>query len=414
MNILWICPFVPFPPNHGGKLLAANRIGELSKKHTIYLIAEGIPEESDIDKIKCVCKDYVIVPPPKRNAFRSFFWFAFKSRNVGNHRNKNITYAINAFLDKHHIDLIVVEHIMSIINLLPLNKKTAAIPIVVSQQNIEFDTVKSRLNADGVGFINKFYSFFEWKKLFRWENNIYKKSRLHIVSEIFVTNEDKDMFITSFKTGKSINLFVSPIGTYKKKIKESANLQSCISSSNIVFVGSFDYGPNIHGGLWFANNVMPIIRKTCPDAVLYLVGRNPDSKIKALSSRKDIVVTGTVDCVDEYLNKATMFVVPLFFGGGMKTKLVEMGMYGKPTITTQNGLKGTIFEDKQDVVVCNTADEFAFYSIDILNNKQKYLIMAENYYKKTIENYLWDNICIKLEAFLKKMVDENENRINKL
>src|SRR5262249_3173483 len=62
----------------------------------------------------------------------------------------------------------------------------------------------------------------------------------------------------------------------------------------IVFTGQMDYWPNIDGVVWFADNVLPVLRERRPGASFYVVGAHPSAAIRALNLRPGIVVTGQV------------------------------------------------------------------------------------------------------------------------
>ena len=62
-----------------------------------------------------------------------------------------------------------------------------------------------------------------------------------------------------------------------------------------------NYAPNIEGAVWFVKNVMPILRKKFNNVRFYIVGRDPVEKVKNLASN-DVIVTGTVENVDDFYN----------------------------------------------------------------------------------------------------------------
>ena len=48
-----------------------------------------------------------------------------------------------------------------------------------------------------------------------------------------------------------------------------------ITRPNFVFTGTMDYPPNVDAVTWFANEILPLIRRTLPAAQFYIVGNSP-------------------------------------------------------------------------------------------------------------------------------------------
>ncbi len=401
MNILWLPAAFPFPADNGCKLVISNRIIQASRHgHRITAIIEGDNIEQDrINQMLTYCSECRIVSPPIRNKPFMIKNFVKSSYNLARYKNPKVTQAIIEEVKKNQYDVILVEMSELAINLIPIWEEIKNIHIIISEHNIESDAVKSKIYVKGVSLPKKIYSIIESSKLLKWERQLDKKE--NIVAYIFVTNNDKERFLELFSPSNSDRLFVSPIGTNMPQISNNCKDHKQLS---ILFPAAFDYVPNIHGAVWFAKEVAPKIIEQIPDVKIYFAGRNPTQEVRELAS-DNIVVTGSVPSMQPYFEMASAFIVPLFFGGGMKTKLVEMGCYGKPTITTSSGLIGTAYKDKQDLIVTDDPKMFSEYCIDMLVNKEKYSEMSENMKATTIQKYLWESIGDQLMEFLEQIVN---------
>ena len=91
----------------------------------------------------------------------------------------------------------------------------------------------------------------------------------------------------------------------------------------IVFTGAMDYFANIDGVVWFTKEILPLIKKEIPEIQFYIVGSNPTKEVLSLSSNNGVTVTGYVPDTREYLNKATVVVVPLRIARGIQNKILE-------------------------------------------------------------------------------------------
>ena len=113
-----------------------------------------------------------------------------------------------------------------------------------------------------------------------------------------------------------------------------------VRRSHIVFTGSMDWLPNEDGMVYFVREILPLIRRTEPDATLSIIGRSPTPAVRRLGEEQGIEVTGSVDDVRPHLAAGSVYVVPLRIGGGTRLKIFEaMGM-AKAVVSTSIGAEG--------------------------------------------------------------------------
>lgn len=107
----------------------------------------------------------------------------------------------------------------------------------------------------------------------------------------------------------------------------------------IALSGNFDYYPNVDAALYFAKEVMPLVRRSGLGLRLRIVGKNPPEAV--LRTRADdIEVTGFVPNINAVLAQAGVFVCPLRLGTGVKNKVLEAMSLGLAVISTAVGVEG--------------------------------------------------------------------------
>lgn len=123
---------------------------------------------------------------------------------------------------------------------------------------------------------------------------------------------------------------------------------------DILFVAGFAHPPNVDAARWLVEAIMPRVWATHPQARLALVGANPTADVLALAGDR-VEVTGFVS--DEALARryrhARVAVVPLRYGAGVKSKVVEALQQGLPLVTTTVGAQGL----PGVVAACSVADD---------------------------------------------------------
>ena len=109
---------------------------------------------------------------------------------------------------------------------------------------------------------------------------------------------------------------------------------------HLVFVGAMDNLPNIDAAIFLSREILPLVRQTYPEATLSLVGSRPTPEVMALKDIPGVVVTGRVPSMVEYLHQATVCVIPMRAGYGIKNKTLEAMAAGAPVVASDRGLEG--------------------------------------------------------------------------
>jgi glycosyltransferase involved in cell wall biosynthesis len=139
-------------------------------------------------------------------------------------------------------------------------------------------------------------------------------------------------------------------------------------SRDMVFVGKMDFRPNVDAVLWFAQNVLPLIRKEIPDARFWVVGKDPHPRLAPLKKDPAVVLTGWVEDVRPYIAGAAVYVIPLRIGGGTRLKVLEaMGM-GKAVVSTSLGCEGFDLVAGQDLILADEPEEFGSSVVALLRD----------------------------------------------
>jgi glycosyltransferase involved in cell wall biosynthesis len=139
---------------------------------------------------------------------------------------------------------------------------------------------------------------------------------------------------------------------------------------HLVFSGSMDWLPNDDAMKYFVRSIFPRIRASCPEVVLTIVGRKPFPSLTALG-RNDpsIRVTGQVEDVRPYLERAAVYVIPLRIGGGTRLKVFEAMAMGKAVVSTSIGVEGLPIVNGTDALVADDPDAFADAVVQLLRDR---------------------------------------------
>ncbi|MCZ8126046.1 MAG: glycosyltransferase [Microcystis sp. LE19-114.1B] len=231
-----------------------------------------------------------------------------------------------------------------------------------------------------------------------WSWETYQKLELNYANQAeatVVVTEDEKQVLSSLGVK---NVWVIP------NIHEEISLSEKVAfdqRSGLVFIGSYNHPPNIDAVKWLCLEIMPLVWASRPDITVNLLGSNLKDEVKELANDQ-VIVTGYVPEVEPYFQKSRIFVAPLRFGAGMKGKIGQSLSLGLPTITTKIGAEGMGLIDHQDVLIADTAEEFARAVIELYDNMELWQKLADNSLE-TIKRYQPATVQTNLQALLSNL-----------
>jgi sugar transferase (PEP-CTERM/EpsH1 system associated) len=206
---------------------------------------------------------------------------------------------------------------------------------------------------------------------------------------IFVSRKEADLFKAQVPEAKNIDIILNGVD---HDYFNPENIPGTEESSApvISFFGAMDYYANVDGAIWFAKNIFPLIKKKIPDTLFYIVGSNPDSKLKALSADSSIKVTGFVEDIREYYSRARVCVIPLRIARGVQNKVLEAMAMEKAIVTTSPAVQGISVSDDSLLKIEDAPDRFAAQVIALLQDAPLRKKMGQAARHHIIENFNWD------------------------
>lgn len=252
-------------------------------------------------------------------------------------------------------DLILCDFLFPDINV----PRPHEVPSVLFQHNVEAMIWKRHTEVQR-NPLKKFFFRTQWKKMARYE-----RGACHQYDHVIAVSEDD---AEAFREWYGLtNVSAVPTGVDTDFFSPSGEVTSL--KNNLVFVGSMDWMPNQDAVRWFVDEIWPTIRKAEPTATFTVVGRRPPPFVQELCMRNNgIEVTGTVDDVRPYLERATAAIVPLRIGGGTRLKIYEAMAMGRPTVSTAIGAEGLPVTDGKELFLADDPQSFAKRALELMKD----------------------------------------------
>ncbi|MGA9526771.1 MAG: glycosyltransferase family 4 protein [Terriglobales bacterium] len=276
------------------------------------------------------------------------------------------------------------------------------IPCVLFQHNVE-SSLWQRMAAVESNPIKKLAFTIESSKMTRYERATLGKFH-HIIA---VSEHDRQQMLAM---NPACEITVVPTGVDTQKFNVAP--PSSADPPRIVFTGSMDWEPNIDAVEYFCAQIWPRILAEFPSAVFQIVGRNPFAKVQRLAS-PSVEVTGTVPSVAQYLEKASVVVVPLRIGGGTRLKIFEAMAMGKAMVSTSIGAEGLAVENGRDLLLADDANAFAGAIILLLRDAAMRHKVEQAAVRLAIQ-YDWSQVVKQFAAVLRNMMSANSTGVRAL
>jgi GT2 family glycosyltransferase len=127
---------------------------------------------------------------------------------------------------------------------------------------------------------------------------------------------------------------------------------------DIFFVGGYQHPPNVDAAQWFVGSIWPLIRKELPEIEFHLIGSKASEQVRALSGN-GVRFHGFVKTLEPWVDGCRLAVAPLRYGAGIKGKVNMSMSRGQPVVATPMAVEGMFAQSGQDVLVAETAEDFA-------------------------------------------------------
>lgn len=151
----------------------------------------------------------------------------------------------------------------------------------------------------------------------------------------------------------------------------------------ILFIGYLRYYPNKHGIIHFVDSIFPTIRESINSVELQIVGAGDPDILAYLNAKEGVRAVGKVEDLASEYQKATVVVIPIYYGSGTCVKFVEALLMNRPVISTPVGARGfsEVCKDGEDYMLAHNDEEFISKTIYLLSSLSKSREMAHRGYE---------------------------------
>jgi len=395
LEILFITPFLRVPADYGLGIRNYEILKYLSQKHQVSVLTyeECNSSETDLwletNGIRCTRIPFNKVRSGSTSSLISVLYrFTYPPHFFKAHLSSTLKQSFREICSQQK-DLNVILFDTQLTGQLLLSEKNSK-PCVLMLADV-YEAQKRR-KIRRIGFRPYLLVLFiEWLMTAIYEHKIIRQFK-HVVA---VSPLERDVIQ---KRHPETDVVLIPNGVDTESFALTRNTAT---NKNLVFIGTFEYEPNIDAFFYFCDEIFPKIREQHPGICFIAVGRNPPPRMcQRASLEPGIIITGKVDDVRPYYSQATCIVIPLRLGSGTKLKTLEAMAMGVPVVTTTVGCEGIAVQDGKHLFIADTIETFVGRVSLLLNSPAISTQMIKNARKLVEENYDWNGIVRKLELCL--------------
>jgi glycosyltransferase involved in cell wall biosynthesis len=167
-----------------------------------------------------------------------------------------------------------------------------------------------------------------------------------------------------------------------------------------------DYHANIEAAIGFAKSVWPAVHQAGPELIFTIVGRNPPSSVRELTTIAGVEVTGSVEDVRPYYREAMMAVVPLNVGGGSRLKILEAMAAGVPVVSTVVGAEGLQINHRENILISESNQGLAKAIISLMNEPDLRVQIVFGGRQLVAARYDWSRLGSTLFDYYRQLLAE--------
>lgn len=393
MKILVVYPYVPYPLDRGTHHRTYHLLKALAGKHEVSLIAlaengEGL-EHAPIFREFCHSVEIVpFVHPP---------WQKLIPQRLLNPLPPNVAHWTIAGLEDrfraakydavHVCDIVMAQYFLH-----------QNVPLVVDRSRVDLQYQLAEHGRMNFPLRTRLLRSEGYLKLWFYERAIAARAKLEIVC-----GPDDAAFLRQWVNsstpvevlvnGVDLGYFAPPASDLERDPRPT-----------LLFCGAMDYNPNIDALRWYFAEIHEPLRRIVPDLQVLVVGKAPTGEVLAHARHPDVVVTGPVPDVRPYYRRAWAQMVPLRIGGGTRLKIVESLAMGTPVISTAIGAQGLNLIHGQEILLADTAVDFAQQLVVALTNGGLRHELAARGLQTARERFCWKRIGAQLNQIYETRV----------
>ena len=354
-RLLFLCQTLPYPPDNGVNVRSFNTLKILAGAFDVTsILFYRKANRSSADDVRRGLEALApwsaraeAFPIPQEHSTARLLWDHARSALGGRpytyhaYRSAAVSARIRSLLADERFDIVHVDSL----DLSAYLPELRGVPVACTHHNVESQLLRRRATAVPNPILRRYIDL-QATLTDREERRWCPRVDVNVA----VSDEDRDLLR---EMAPSSRLIVVPNGVDTDYFEPRPG-----AAKGVVFLGGYHWFPNRDAMEYFADSILPELRKRCPDLPVTWVGKVPPPAVERFEA-EGIRMAGFVDDFRPVVADAACYIAPLRVGGGTRLKLVEGMALGKAIVSTSQGCEGLRIEDGENMLVRDDPVAFA-------------------------------------------------------
>jgi len=391
MKVAVFTPYLPYPPDTGGKIRSFYLLRALSERFDVHLFTPYYapePPAEDQEAIRQYCT-LTLLPLRKRWTLRARLQRMLSPypRAVEHFHTPEAIHQATSYITKGQFDVLIADEIC----MTPYVEHLHTYPRIVARQKVEHIYYRE-VAAQHPWGAEKLALYLDAYKMARYE-----RAKMPLYDGFLACSQDDATAILA-SGGRSTYCVVPNGADLSLYVPRESPAQPPI----LLYVGSMHYYPNIDAMRYFFDHIYPQVHRAHPEIRVQIVGHHPPAEIRKLHNPPHVEVTGSVPDVIPYYDRATIFFVPLRLGGGTRLKIIEAMAMGLPVVSTRVGAEGLAVQDGENILLADEPSEFAQAILKLLDQPSLRQSLGEKG-REVAKRYDWMTLMRPFTDFVEEI-----------
>jgi sugar transferase (PEP-CTERM/EpsH1 system associated) len=386
MRILCLTSRLPYPPNRGDRLRAFNFIKSLSREHELSLVSfiANDSEREHLPALRVYCQEVRVLTMSQRRSALSVLCNLWRREPLQAlyYRSGAMRRLVEQMCSAKQFDAAYV-HLFRMAPYVadrPEFYRIVDLTDVISQEIIRSLPYR--------GLISRLIYKLELSRIRRYERHVAQTFE----ETWLISKADRQVLA---RDCPAANIRVVPNGVDAKRFYP---LEQPCEPDSLIFVGHLNVFHNVDAAIILARKVLPLVRQQIPNCSLKIVGAEPNAQVRALEDEPAISVTGFVPDLNDYLNRAAVFVAPLRFVAGVQNKVLEAMAAARPVVTTSLVNAGLGACAGRDLLIADDVEATANQVVSLLRDEGLRTKIGQAGLQFVRQKYNWESVIERMRA----------------
>ncbi len=356
MRILLITSRLPAPPaGPGAGQLTCRWARELSGTHSYSLLSFARKEEES--RLPALREQFstVRIVPAERGTFSRLTRMPLALNRpwpVAAAASRRLPAALGELLAEGGYDCVQLENF-------PMGQFARSIPgdipRILVYQDLASDLLRQQVRL--TRGLKKYHCFRQWRLSRYWEK--------------WYAIWSGNVFVMSLKDRREVDSWDIGVKTFIMPPLPDPGLLSRPEGDRdgktVLFTGALQHPGNIDAVIRLKEEIMPRVRRECPEARCVIAGAGAPERIRRLAAA-DFLVTGEAERIEPYLSSASLLALPLRVAGGISLEIVEAMSAAGPVVATRAANAGVGARDGREILLADRTEDFAAAVVHLLRS----------------------------------------------